>query len=263
MAEQSAPITEFTLFSKVPIELKFKIWGMSMEGRVIEVIYDENLDFYYSLAANPTALRVCKESRQQALLSYKVLRLKDIYGGPRKNKVHFKTYINLKVDTVYLSQAHSEGFMGKRGPDDELPYMGANVHSLLMALSTIPRVASDLRSIAIDAESYEPDLIGMGLTRLKGLKEISIVFGDECCVNDAYSKHKKALGLVDVGPRNGPCAHLHRRAEDLEQDMQEGIEGELETMNKDRISRKQKPLVDKRDKTKYVVVPKMIAREWW
>jgi hypothetical protein len=261
MASQSGLLTEFTQFPQLPLELRYKVWDASMEGRIIEAVYDEDADFYYTEATKHIAFNVCQESRRQALRSHEVLKLKSIYGREKKNTVHFKTYINFKADTLYLSLAHLEGEKEMRGIDQVLPYQGANVYSFMTALSGLPTASSKLRHIAFEAESYLPDWVGIGLTGLSGLEQISIIYGDPCCGSD-FGGHRKALSFLDVGPRNGHCAHLHKRTDELSRKMEDGIKLELERMNKDPRYLEEDPLIDERDTKKFVVVPKLLVREW-
>jgi len=260
MAAQSGPSTDFTLFPQLPIELRFKIWDATMEGRIVEVVYNEDADFYYTEAAMPVALSVCQESRRQALLTYDLLILKDIYGPTKKNILHFKAYFNYEADTLYLSLAHLEGEKEMRG-SEPLPYQGANVFYFLTSLSGLSDVATNLRYLALEADSCVPDWYGIGLTGLSGLEQVSLVYGDPCCGSDV-SGHRTAMTFLDVGPKNGHCAHLHKETDARWQVMENGIKAELEKMNKHSRCFEGDPLIDERDKTKLVVVPKMLVREW-
>jgi len=261
MASESGPLTEFTIFPQLPIELRYKIWDATMEGRIVEVVYNEDDDFYYTEAAMPVAFSVCQESRRQALLSYDLLILKDIYMPlEEKDALHFKAYFNYKADTLYLSLNHLERGEGIRG-SEPLSFQGANVYCFLAALSGQTNVATNLQYIAFEAGSCIPDWLAIGLTALSGLEQVSLVYGDPCCGSD-LSGHRRAMTFLDIGPRNGHCAHLHRRTDELWQVMEDGIETELEKMNKCSEYLEDGPLIDERDKTKLVVVPKMLVREW-
>jgi hypothetical protein len=261
MGSESGPLTKFTLFPQLPIELRYKIWDATMEGRIVEVVYNEDDDFYYTEAVMPTALSLCQESRCQALLHYDLLILKDIYEPhKKKNALHFKAYFNYKVDTLYLSLAHLEGEKEMRG-SEPLPFQGANVYYFLTALTGLPNVATNLRYIAFEADSCIPDWLAIGLTALSGLEQVSLVYGDQCCGND-LSGHRTAMTFLDVGPRNGHCSHLHKRTDELWQVMEDGIVTELEKMNKYSDHLDDSPLIDERDRTKLTVVPKMLVREW-
>ncbi|KAL2074752.1 hypothetical protein VTL71DRAFT_8531 [Oculimacula yallundae] len=63
----------FTLFPKLPIELRFKIWREAQpEPRVIDLIFPENkLGVGFSNATQPVLLSVCQESRSETLKIYK------------------------------------------------------------------------------------------------------------------------------------------------------------------------------------------------
>jgi len=68
-------ITKFTLFSKLPLELRSKIWNESVEtDRAIDVVYDEPQNRYFSFNTKvPKLLHASRESRVVALKHYTAL----------------------------------------------------------------------------------------------------------------------------------------------------------------------------------------------
>jgi hypothetical protein len=214
MASESGPLTKFTLFPQLPIELRYKIWDATMEGRIVEVVYNEDDDFYYTEAAKPVALSLCQGSRHQALLNYDLLILKDIYEPhEEKNALHFKPYFNYKVDTLYLSLAHLEGEKEMRG-SEPFPFQGANVYYFLTALTGLPNMATNLRYISFEADSCIPDWLAIGLTALSGLEQVSLVYGDPCCGNDLYAPLDSSRVMVS-GQSRRIRIHRTRRCEDV------------------------------------------------
>lgn len=72
-------LQEFTIFPNLPIELRITIWRFSLPARIVPLIaIDSNFmtapfqrsRVFYTNVHRPTAFRVCKESRKEALLIY-------------------------------------------------------------------------------------------------------------------------------------------------------------------------------------------------
>jgi hypothetical protein len=53
-----------TLFTSLPPEIRFIIWQLSLSPRVVEILASDICTSFYSQAALPVALHVCRESRQ-------------------------------------------------------------------------------------------------------------------------------------------------------------------------------------------------------
>ncbi|KAK6587360.1 hypothetical protein PZA11_000650 [Diplocarpon coronariae] len=69
LSHASEPLTSFTVFPKLPFELRCMIWKASCSSRTIEFDYDD-IDGFTSRAADPKALRVCRESRELIIPLY-------------------------------------------------------------------------------------------------------------------------------------------------------------------------------------------------
>ena len=93
--KSTAPENTFTYFLKLPLELRQNIWDVSLPlQRVVKVFYHQERDTYTSAARIPTALHVCKESRQQALKVYQ-LSFKSTTGEAR-------VYFNFECDVLHI-----------------------------------------------------------------------------------------------------------------------------------------------------------------
>jgi hypothetical protein len=57
-------LQRFTLFTSLPPEIRFMIWRLSLSPRIVEILASDCCDGFYSHAALPAALHVCRESRQ-------------------------------------------------------------------------------------------------------------------------------------------------------------------------------------------------------
>ncbi|KAI0148806.1 hypothetical protein GGR57DRAFT_230039 [Xylariaceae sp. FL1272] len=99
-------------FSLLPPELRFQIWHMTMEPRLLRV----NVGFCktvtpvadWSPYGNPIALRVCQESRALALARYPIAW--GVYDCSRRRTSAYrfaKRYINLQDDIVLIDVAVS------------------------------------------------------------------------------------------------------------------------------------------------------------
>ncbi|KAE8451998.1 hypothetical protein EG329_002163 [Mollisiaceae sp. DMI_Dod_QoI] len=91
----------FTVFRKLPIELRYMIWTMSLPGqRVLEIKRlheeDDSAPEYRSAARIPTALHVCRESRKLAQRSYSLSFGPSIEDSGR-------IYFDKEIDVVFLS----------------------------------------------------------------------------------------------------------------------------------------------------------------
>lgn len=58
----------FTLFIKIPIELRLKIWKIAhadSEGKVVEITFEQSIQLPVSLSLSSALIRVCRESRTE------------------------------------------------------------------------------------------------------------------------------------------------------------------------------------------------------
>ncbi|KUJ24174.1 uncharacterized protein LY89DRAFT_662932 [Mollisia scopiformis] len=74
----SLPLTEFHLFSKLPIELRTMVWKevFPEEARIVEILWTEDREFSTRIPI-PIELHLCSESRSLALKKYKVLEVEN------------------------------------------------------------------------------------------------------------------------------------------------------------------------------------------
>jgi hypothetical protein len=85
----------FTLFRKLPVELRRMIWRRCLpDSRIVEIMWDEMTGFCRSPCPLPIALSVNKESREVALGFYKLC-----FGI---SDTPAKVYFDMKVDQLYL-----------------------------------------------------------------------------------------------------------------------------------------------------------------
>jgi hypothetical protein len=95
---QVKALKEFTLFAKLPSELRLRIWKFSLPGpRCLELWYHERYKQYQAPAILPQALQVCNESRQEALKHYKTTF--GSLGSPGR------IYFDFEVDILLLNCA--------------------------------------------------------------------------------------------------------------------------------------------------------------
>ncbi|KAF4636849.1 hypothetical protein G7Y89_g1225 [Cudoniella acicularis] len=128
LAVEGSVARDFSLFSKLPIELRLKIWKTSMVqdgASIIEVRWNKEKEVYCTDPHYPL-LRTCKESREEALDFYDLLSF-PVLVKPRNIKAAFastldlpepsfsepqvtmfKAYIKLNRDILYLSSNHFE-----------------------------------------------------------------------------------------------------------------------------------------------------------
>ncbi|PBP23977.1 hypothetical protein BUE80_DR005200 [Diplocarpon rosae] len=69
LSHTSEPLTSFTVFPKLPFELRCMIWEASCCSRTIELDYHD-IDGFQPRAANPMALQICRESRELIIPLY-------------------------------------------------------------------------------------------------------------------------------------------------------------------------------------------------
>ncbi|KAH7382850.1 hypothetical protein BKA64DRAFT_683354 [Cadophora sp. MPI-SDFR-AT-0126] len=88
-------LSSFTLFGRLPAEIRCEIWKFAAPGpRIIPIKFDMNRVQYQSRISTPAILRVSQESRHEALKIYHELLL-----GPCRN---IGCYIDIDRDTVYI-----------------------------------------------------------------------------------------------------------------------------------------------------------------
>ncbi|KAI1801044.1 hypothetical protein F4811DRAFT_536161 [Daldinia bambusicola] len=74
MASDSLPLTELTGFSSLPTELRFQIWRLTFQPRIVAIHSEKDAQpKWASNCDNPAALSVCSESRALALDHFTVV----------------------------------------------------------------------------------------------------------------------------------------------------------------------------------------------
>lgn len=124
-AELTGTLTQFECFPGLPAEIRVMIWKASMPGaRVIDTphLYINFLETKYpdsyrfvgpetpSSRKAPALLHACKESRIEALKTYKLLEITGIRLASRQHNFAAKFYIDYEKDTVFFNvlAAHLE-----------------------------------------------------------------------------------------------------------------------------------------------------------
>lgn len=83
------------MLSKLPLELQQAIWEMTLEPRLVELQYSDDIGFY-SAVPTPVALRVCQRSRGFVKRFYPIC-FGNIMFEPQ-------TVFNIFLDTLYLGR---------------------------------------------------------------------------------------------------------------------------------------------------------------
>jgi hypothetical protein len=91
----------FTIFSKLPIELRTKIWKLTLQPRIIEIQFT-NKKAVYTKSKLPTTLYVSKESRAAVEKFY------PFCFGSVWHK--YQTRFNFDLDTIFLNSNYYNDF---------------------------------------------------------------------------------------------------------------------------------------------------------
>lgn len=96
-------LDSFHLFSALPVEIRLEIWQYTCcQPRVVEVYYDGALDQCITTTPQPVALRICSESRREALRLYQPL-----FGTTTHDA---RIYFHRDHDTLYLPRPPFMGY---------------------------------------------------------------------------------------------------------------------------------------------------------
>ena len=130
----SEPKPTFTLFPKLPTELRHKIIRYSLPGPRLVHLYFKKGDFSYENGAIspmisevefPVMLHVCRESRQETLKSYQLQ-----FGlGPNPPTVYF----NFAIDTLQFGPIAD---CDRDHPNDGTEYIGGGEDELQLFMNT-------------------------------------------------------------------------------------------------------------------------------
>lgn len=95
-ADGGDPQPAFTVFPKLPIELRLKIFGIAArEPRIIEVSYSAEKARVYQVTLTPPLLRTSSESRREALRTMSPI-------WEEKGSQDMQTLMNLERDILYV-----------------------------------------------------------------------------------------------------------------------------------------------------------------
>jgi hypothetical protein len=158
------PHQTFTLFPNLAPELRLKIWSHACFAQTITLLYSQTTDTFTSTSIPPAALSVNRESRAEALRTYK------LSFGTKSHEASI--YFNPYEDTLYLPRCREMGY------DETL----RDFRELVRAEEK--ECLDEVRSVAIDHvgvdvkrpwESYNK---AMFLRGFKKLDEIVLVWRD-------------------------------------------------------------------------------------
>ena len=94
-SRQSDPGPKFAMFSRLSTEIRFIIWKLTLEPRVVEVMYREERGFYSDVGL-PTGLLVCRDSYDAVSAYYPLCFGCEWFPA----KIRF----NFALDTLYISE---------------------------------------------------------------------------------------------------------------------------------------------------------------
>lgn len=153
----SIPLTDFTCFPRLPLELRCMIWKASAQPRLVEISY-ELPDGFYSTARYPEALTACRESRNALLPQYPLC-----FGTIFHPAM---TRFNFAIDTLYIDNSFEE----------DVPHLFSALND--KELKGIQWVAVDSYFNGVDSrEDFEFVVhLRRAMRCLKGLQELQIVF---------------------------------------------------------------------------------------
>ena len=98
----SPPPQSFYLFGDLPTELRFAIWRLSCQPRVVEVRYDGGLDRCHTVTQPPALLHVNREAREEAMCWYK----RAFRTRTRNEYIYFCA----TLDVLYLPRQSAMGY---------------------------------------------------------------------------------------------------------------------------------------------------------
>jgi len=204
---QCKPLEMFSLFAKLPIELRLKIWGHVLPGsQVIEIEWSRQCNAWQFTSESKPSMTllhgVNKEARGEFLRSYTAISLEDrafsIFPLEARPALSFCCFFNFEQDTLYIAAS----------TDISHPYVNYSMDRL----STI--VFQGLKHLAVQGETFwsrefeagQPYIItpftqkkaaklASLLARFSSLETLSIVVGDD------YSQALQILGPPNNKPQ--------------------------------------------------------------
>jgi hypothetical protein len=194
--------TTFTLFPKLPSELRLKIWRLAAPGpRTVPVEYRMKYDTFEGKRVStfsgwrssdpvPVILHICHEARDEALKSYQ-----PAFGSYFQQP---KIYINFDIDTVLfgmeLETLSQNDSLGSHGPSDYLLelFLGGDYHGANDG-EKIQRMVLDINESLYGRRAFCWDEI----RPFENLKELTVRSWDEDDMADVLMRHfRGTLGTV-------------------------------------------------------------------
>jgi len=121
--ETPSAMPSFSLFGALPTELRFAIWRLSCQSRVVEVRYDDGLDRCHTTTKPPALLHVNREARDEAMNWYQrafQTRTRDEY-----------IYFCATLDVLYLPRHSPMGYdVVAREFDDYILHTAEHIQEL-------------------------------------------------------------------------------------------------------------------------------------
>jgi hypothetical protein len=170
-------LQRFTLFMSLPPEIRFMIWRLSLSPRVVEILASDICTGFYSQAALPAALHVCRESRQAVEALYP-----SCFGSfLQPERVRF----NFDLDILYLDISQEEEglhhFFGilREIELTRLKYVAINeaylcggvvdIHLTIAALKRALKAITGLKEIIVvcDITDRRPNYNGLSRVQIK------------------------------------------------------------------------------------------------
>ncbi|KAN0098718.1 hypothetical protein V8E51_014381 [Hyaloscypha variabilis] len=128
----------FPLFSKLPAELRLKIWNAAIEPRIIFMLPRIRTTV-------PVILQVCKESRAEVLPNYRILTYPsgklEVPGVGGRNNIDTwsRIFFNQSIDTVFYGESPA----GSRDHDWDLPW------------NELPTTVLQVQHLALSREAWD------------------------------------------------------------------------------------------------------------
>lgn len=224
------PPRDFSLFPKLPFEMRLKIWNSALEeelhreGRIVEVRWSHITKRYISDNPTPVLLRTCRDSRSEARKALKLLAVAVEISNPHQQVFEltrlgfdtdednnrpfvtlFRTYFDFDRDTIFLSHHH---FGNRFLPAPKLT-------EFLSALNDQRHVAEKLRYLAFGFSESRADVqeLGARMFNMKALEMVTFVFDDKCCSRSggfrSSVQHKELVKFEEIKFPDAPLFQPH------------------------------------------------------